>query len=193
MLTSPVRPTPWALRSQASDGLTVRRAGADDVVPLAVLKRRLERASYGHLASHEALSVRLHRRATAWWLLGRIAEGDLVLVALRHGELVGLGAARVDSGPGSPRVHLHSLYAEERGVLDALTGALLDAADRLGLRTVTADCFVGDLAGAQRMRRLRLAEVEPPSESPTFPGVGLSHWAGSLQTALVALDERTSP
>jgi GNAT superfamily N-acetyltransferase len=178
------------------DGIWLRPATAFDVVELATLKRRVERRCYGHLGTPEALSVRLHRRCTAWYLLGRLSAGELLMVAEHEERLVGLGAARVDRAgePGSrmagPRLHLHSTYVEwpGRGIGRALTRARLAAAERLGLRTVTADCLVGAEAAARRLRALGLVEVGERTPSPTFPGVGLSHWAGNLHTALERVD-----
>lgn len=196
MLTAPVHPTPWEVPRQngprhAGEEVLVRRATADDLVELAALKRRVERLCYGHLGTPEALSVRLHRRCTAWYLLGRLAAGELVLVAEHDGALLGLAAARVDRVDGQPRLHLHSTCVERagQGVGRSLTLARLEAADRLGLRIVTADCLVGAEPAARRLRGLGLVEVGERSSSPTFPGVGLSHWAGSVQTAL----ERVTP
>ncbi|MCW2501048.1 MAG: hypothetical protein JWN87_2724 [Frankiales bacterium] len=185
MLTAPVHPTPWDPRSRQADGLRIRPATPDDVVELAALKRRVERQCYAHLGTAEALSVRLHRRCTGWYLLGRLAAGELVLTAEHDGRPVGLGVARVDRVGGRPQLHLHSTYVERRGLRagKALTVSRLEAADRLGLQVVTADCFVGATAAAARLRALGLEEVSRTA-SPTFPGVGLSHWAGSLHTAL---------
>lgn len=186
MLTAAAHPTPWDFQSDESDSWRIRPATPFDVVELASLKRRVERSCYATLGTAEALAVRLHRRCTAWYLLGRIGEGELVLVAELEGVLVGLGAARLDRADGRPRLHLHSTYVESRGrgIGRALTRARLEAADRLGLRDVTADCLVGATAAEQRLRDLGLTEAAARTASPTFPGVNLSHWAGSLQTAL---------
>ena len=190
MLRAPVHPTPWALASRPD--LTVRRAAVDDVVALAALKRRVERRCYADLGNEEALRVRLHRRGTAWHLLTRLGEGDLVLLAEVNGVLAGLGAARVDRRPsGEPVLHLHSTYVEVigAGVGAALTRARLDAADRLGVRDVTADCLVprrrdGLRPAELRLARLGLVEVGVPTDSPTFPGAQVSHWRGRVQEAL---------
>lgn len=194
MLTAPVHPTPWALASRPSEGLVLRRATVDDVVELAALKRRVERRCYADLGSEEALTVRLHRRCTAWYLLTRIGEGDLVLVAEADGRVAGLGGARVERRPGGrPVLHLHGTYVEATGlgVGKALTRARLEAADRLGLTVVTADCLVPRGRPAPRPAELRLAamgmaEVSPPTDSPTFPGVLVSHWAGAVADVLSA-------
>lgn len=186
----------WALPLPTDRDLLVRRAVADDLVELAALKRRIERRCYGHLASEQALAIRLHRRATAWWLVGRLAAGDLLLLAQVGGRTVGLGAARLDHcSDGAPRVHLHSGYVEEDGyeAEHALLAARLEAAEALGVVTVTADAFVGATTAtetADRLRQLGMAEVSAPTESPTFPGAALSHWAGSVHTALDRLDRR---
>lgn len=190
MLTAPVLPTTW--ETVPGEPL-LRRATPDDVVALAALKRRVERRTYAHLGTEEALSVRLHRRCTAWHLLGRIAAGDLVLVAELEGELVGLGAASVVRGEGAPRLHLHSACVEQpgRGIGRALTRSRLEAGAGLGLTKVTADCLVpwqpGLTASELRLARLGLRESGPRSASPTFPGAGLSHWSGSVHTALTRL------
>jgi hypothetical protein len=194
MLTAPVHPTPWDLpwdlpwgpHSRAGDSLRIRRASPEDLIELAALKRRVERACYAHLGTPEALAIRLHRRGTAWFLLGRIAAGELLLVAEHEDTLVGLGAARIDRAGGEPRLHLHSTYVERRGLGAgrAITRSRLEAADRLGLRTVTADCLVGATSSEERLHELGLVEVAARTQSPTFPRVGVSHWAGSLQTAL---------
>ncbi|MCW2599079.1 MAG: hypothetical protein JWM02_908 [Frankiales bacterium] len=191
MLTAPVQPTPWVLPTQerrvlGDAGLHIRRATPEDVVELAALKRRVERLCYGHLGTAEALSVRLHRRCTAWYLLSRIAAGELLLVAEQGNTLVGLGCARVDRVDDVPQLRLHSTYVERtrHGAGRALTSARLQAADQLGLRVVTAACLVGAEAAARRLRGLGMMEVGQRTSSPTFPGVGLSHWLGSVQTAL---------
>jgi L-amino acid N-acyltransferase YncA len=191
---------PWAEPFTADRDLLVRRAIADDLVELAALKRRIERCCYAHLASEAALAIRLHRRATAWWLVGRLAAGDLLLLAQVGGRTVGLGAARLDRDPdGAPRVHLHSGYVDGEveedgyGAGRALLTARLQAAEALGAATVTADAFVGATAAtesAHRLRRLGMAQIAAPTESATFPGVPLSHWAGSVHTALDSLDRR---
>src|SRR5690349_21213324 len=103
MRTTVTYPTPWQVHSR--DDLRLRPATTDDLVPLAALKRRVESRTYAHLGSPEALAIRLHRRCTAWYLLTRIGEGDLLLVAERAGELVGMAAATVQS---SFEVRLHS-------------------------------------------------------------------------------------
>lgn len=180
----------------AGPRVRVRLATADDLVELAALKRRVEQRCYGHLASQQALAVRLHRRGTAWWLLGRLAEGDLLLLASVDGRLAGLGAARFDGdGEGPHRVHLHSSYVDQEGhgAGRALLAARLRIAAARGVGTVTADAFVGYLPEELRLRRLGLRPVAPPTASTTFPGVGLSHWAGSVQTALERLERRPSP
>jgi L-amino acid N-acyltransferase YncA len=132
------------------------------------------------------LAIRLHRRCTAWYLLGRISAGDLVLVAEDELGLLGLGAARLDRKPGGPVLHLHSTYTDQpgQGVGRALTRARLAAADALGVRTVSADCFVGAAEPTRRMHMLGLVEVGERTASPTYPGAALSHWAGSLHTAM---------
>ncbi|MGB8650231.1 MAG: hypothetical protein WCD35_06180 [Mycobacteriales bacterium] len=183
MLTAPVRPTPWELHTP---GLRVRQARAEDLADLAALKRRVERLCYAHLGSAEALAVRLHRRCTAWYLLTCLGAGDLLLVAELEGVPIGLGAARVTGDAGQASLHLHSTYVERPGVGAgrALTVARLEAANRLGLRTVTADCLLGAARAAHRLAALGLEDTGRRSASPTFPGVALSHWAGSLHTAL---------
>lgn len=194
MLTAPVHPTPWALASRPSDGLVVRRAAVDDVVELAALKRRVETRCYADLGSPEALAVRLHRRCTAWYLLTRIGEGDLLLVAEAEGRLAGLGAARIDRRPGGrPVLHLHGTYVEANGLGfgKALTRARLEAADRLGLTVVTADCLVPRhrterRPAERRLAGLGLAELGPATDSPTFPGALVSHWAGTVSEVLAA-------
>ncbi|MGZ6826839.1 MAG: GNAT family N-acetyltransferase [Mycobacteriales bacterium] len=190
MLTAPVLPPPWF--PDPGEPL-LRRATPDDVVALAALKRRVERRTHAHLGSEQALSVRLHRRCTAWYLLSRLAAGELLLVAEQDGELLGLGAARVERGTGAPALHLHSACVERRGLGlgRALTRARLEAGAGLGLQVVTADCLVGpseELTPAElRLARLGLRETSPRTPSPTFPGAGLSHWSGSLHTALTRL------
>ena len=161
--------------------IVVRQVGFDDVVELAALKRRVERVAYAHLGTAEALSVRLHRRGTAWWLMGRIAAGDAVLLATRGDQLLGLGAARLDEHS----IHLHSTYveAQRQGVGSALTAARLDIATAWGLRVLTADCFVGATGAQTRLAALGLRDTGRRSASHTFPGVGLSHWVGSVHTA----------
>jgi L-amino acid N-acyltransferase YncA len=185
MLTSPARPVEWSIPLPTCD-LRIRRATVDDVVELAALKRRVERRCYAHLGTPEALAIRLHRRCTAWYLLGRISAGDLVLVAEDELGLLGLGAAQIDRRAAGPVLHLHSTYVDQpgQGVGRALTRARLSAAHALGVRTVTADCFVGGPESARRMHLLGLVEVGERTASPTYPGAALSHWAGSLQTAL---------
>ena len=165
--------------------LLLRPATTDDVVALAALKRRVERRCYAHLGTAEALSVRLHRRCTAWYLLGRLSAGDLVLVAEQEGTLVGLGCARVEHGAQGPSLHLHSAYVERpgQGIGTALTLARLQAARALGVRTVTAHCLVGVVTAERRLRALGLVETQARTDSLTFPGVGMSHWAGRLHTA----------
>jgi L-amino acid N-acyltransferase YncA len=185
MVTSPALPLDWSTPLPPCDR-RIRRATADDVVELAALKRRVERRCYAHLGTPEALAVRLHRRCTAWYLLGRISAGDLVLVAEDELGLLGLGAAQIERRLGKPVLHLHSTYVDQpgQGVGAALTRARLSAANALGVRTVTADCFVGAAEPARRVRMLGLVEMGQRTASPTYPGAALSHWAGSLQTAL---------
>jgi len=192
-LSTAIRPAPWSVPFTHDTRLQVRRATAEDLVELAALKRRVERRCYAHLATEEALGIRLHRRSTAWWLLGRLAAGDLVLLAQLDGVTVGLAAARLDDDLRSaPRVHLHSAYVEKEGhgAGTALLAARLEAADALGVTTITTDAFVGCLAVESRMRRIGMSRITEPTESPTFPGVPLSHWAGSVHTALVRLNRR---
>jgi hypothetical protein len=195
MLISPALPVARTAPSPAypvmTSDLRIRRATADDVIGLAALKRRVERRCYAHLGTPEALAVRLHRRCTAWYLLGRISAGDLVLLAEDELGLLGLGAARIDQLPTGPVLHLHSSYADQagQGVGRALTLARLRTAAALDVRTVTADCFVGATESARRLHRLGLREVGVRTPSPTYPGVTLSHWAGSLHTA----QERVTP
>jgi hypothetical protein len=164
----------------------LRQAAPGDLVELAALKRRVERRCYAHLGTAEALSVRLHRRGTAWYLLGLLAAGDLVLLAEHDGALVGLGAARVERRDGVPQLHLHAAAVDRSGLGAgrALTRARLRAGADLGLAVVTADCLVGAFRAEARLRRLGLTEVGERTASPTFPGAGLSHWAGSLHTAM---------
>ena len=185
MLISPALPVEWTTPLPTGDR-RIRRATAADVVELAALKRRVERRCYAHLGTPEALAIRLHRRCTAWYLLGRISAGDLVLVAEDELGLLGLGAARIHRPPSGPVLHLHSAYADQpgHGVGRALTLARLSAAHVLGMRTVTADCFVGATEPTRRMHMLGLVEVGERTASPTYPGAALSHWAGSLQTAM---------
>jgi hypothetical protein len=185
MLISPALPVEWTTLLPTCD-LRIRQATADDVVELAALKRRIERRCYAHLGTPEALSIRLHRRCTAWYLLSRISAGDLVLVAEDELGLLGLGAARLDRPRIGPVLHLHSTYTDQpgQGVGHALTRARLSAAGALGVRTVTADCFVGCPEAVRRMDRMGLVEVGERTASPTYPGAALSHWTGSLQTAL---------
>lgn len=186
MLIAPVQPTAWSVLE--GDPL-LRRATPDDVVELAALKRRVERRCYAHLGTPQALAIRLHRRCTAWHLLTRIAEGDLLLVAEEDGELIGLGAARVDRHLRGPSLHLHSAYVERPGlgVGRALTRARLRAAADLGIGEVTADLLVGAYGTERRLQSLGMEEVGERTCSPTFPGVLLSHWTGSLHTALERL------
>ena len=184
---------PWSVPFTRDPRVQVRRATPDDVVELAALKRRVERRCYAHLASDAALSVRLHRRGTAWWLLNRLAAGDLLLLAQLEGRTIGLAGARLDRpGAGAARLHLHSSYVEDEGhgAGTALLAARLEVADALGVATVTADAFVGCLPIEARLRRLGMNPVTRPTESPTFPGVPLSHWAGRVHTALRRLDRR---
>ena len=180
MTTTQVHPTPWQRYSRP--GLSLRPAVPTDVVALAGLKRRVESRCYAHLGTPAAMAVRLHRRCTAWYLLSRIGEGDLLLVAEAGGSLVGLGAASLLEGP---TLRLHSAYVEHGGLGAgrALTAARLEAAERLGVEDVVADCFIGADAAADRLRRLGLVETGR-GVSPTFPGVGVSHWAGLVHTAL---------
>jgi hypothetical protein len=185
MLTSPALPVHWTAPLPTA-GPQIRRAVPDDVVELAALKRRVERRCYAHLGTPEALAIRLHRRCTAWYLLGRISAGDLVLVAQDEGGLLGLGAARVDRRPAGPVLHLHSTYVDQsgHGAGRALTQARLRAGHALGIVTITADCLVGVPEAARRLRLMGLVEVAERTASPTYPGVTLSHWAGSLHTAI---------
>lgn len=185
MLTAPAQPVAWTF-PLPSDDLRIRRATEHDAVELAALKRRVERRCYAHLGTPEALAIRLHRRCTAWYLLSRISAGDLVLVAQDELGLLGMAAARIDCSPLGPRLHLHSTYVEQpgHGVGRALTRARLGAAVALGVRDVTADCFVGAHEPARRLRLLGLSEVGHPTASVTYPGTSLSHWVGSLHTGV---------
>jgi hypothetical protein len=174
--------SPWDLHSRPHDGLRLRPAAFDDVVQLAALKRRVEAATYGHLGTPEALALRLHRRCTGWYLLTRIGEGDLVLVAETGDRLVGMAAASVQPGPG---LKLHSAYVEHGGygAGRALTASRLEAADRLGIEDLAADCLVGVPQAASRLAALGMAETGR-SASSSFPGVDVSHWSGKVGTAL---------
>lgn len=168
--------------------LTVREVLAEDLAPVAALKRRVERRDYAGLASPDALAVRLHRRGTAWWLLGRLAAGDLLLLAEVDGLVVGLGAARWDGDA----VHLHSGCVEGYGAGRALLSARLEAARGLGLTRVTANAFVGSAAEG-RLGLLGMERRGPDTPSLTFPGVPLSHWSGTVHTALTNLSRRRTP
>ena len=180
--TTPIHPTPWQMFSRPLDGLRLRPATPGDVVQLAALKRRVETATYGHLGTAEALAVRLHRRCTGWYLLTRIGEGDLVLVGEMRDQLIGMAAASIQHGPV---LKLHSAYVEHAGygAGKALTAARLEAADRLGVTDVVADSLAGVPEAAARLAALGMVEVGR-SESPTFPGVDVSHWSGKVGTAL---------
>lgn len=181
-----IHPAPWQLYSRPLEGLRLRPATPGDVVELAALKRRVERATYGHLGTPEALNVRLHRRCTAWYLLTRIGEGDLVLVAEMRDRLVGMAAASLLPGPV---LRLHSAYVEHAGygAGRALTATRLEAAHRLGVGELVADCLVGVPEAAARLAALGLTETGR-SVSPSFPGIDVSHWSGKVRTAL----ERTA-
>ena len=180
--TTQIHPTPWQLHSRPLDGLRIRPATPGDVVELAGLKRRVECATYAHLGTPEALNVRLHRRCTAWYVLTRIGEGDLVLVAEMRDQLVGTAAASLLPGPV---LRLHSAYVEHSGygAGRALTAARLEAADRLGVREVVADCLVGVPEAADRLTALGVVQ-SGRSVSTSFPGVDVSHWSGMVRTAL---------
>jgi RimJ/RimL family protein N-acetyltransferase len=189
MLIAPSCPVAWP---PASTTPLVRRATAEDVVALAALKRRVERLAYAHLGTAESLSVRLHRRCTAWYLLGRLAEGELLLVNEEDDVLLGMAAARVDRTMTGPTLHLHSAAVAHpgRGLGSALTRARLEAAAALGIRRVTADCMIGAHGATERMQRMGLSQVGQTRSSNTFPGVRLSHWSGSVHTALTSLPVR---
>ena len=181
-VTTQTHPTPWQLFSRPLDGLRLRPATPGDVVQLAALKRRVETAAYVHLGTPEALAVRLHRRCTGWYLLTRLGEGDLVLVAEMRDQLIGMAAASIQ--PGAV-LKLHSAYVEHAGygAGRALTAARLEAADRLGVTELAADCLVGATEAAARLASLGMIEIGR-TESPTFPGVDVSHWSGMVGTAL---------
>lgn len=177
---------PWLRHSRPDAGLLLRPATTSDVGELAALKRRVETRCYAHLGSPEALAVRLRERCTAWHLLTLMGEGHLVLVAELHREVVGLAAARVEHQNEAPALRLHSAYVERPGygAGQALTAARLDAAANLGIEQVVASSLVGAHSAGKRLRRLGLVPDGPSTPCPTFPGVGLAHWRGSLGTAL---------
>jgi hypothetical protein len=180
--TTHVHPTPWQLFSRPLVGLRLRPATPGVVVELAALKRRVETATYGHLGAPEALAARLQQRCTAWYLLTRLGEGDLVLVAEMRDRLIGMAAAAIQPGPV---LRLHSAYVEHAGygAGRALTATRLEAAARLGVTELVADCLVGAPEAAARLARLGMIELGR-TESPTFPGVDVSHWSGKVRTAL---------
>lgn len=179
-------PSPWQRYSRPEAGLRLRRATPSDVVELAALKRRVETRCYAHLGTAEALAVRLSARCTAWYLLTCLGEGDLVLVAEVGDELAGLAAATLEQPQDCPVLRLHSAYVERpgHGAGAALTAARLAAAAGLGIGRVTATALVGAPGAAARLVRLGLVEEGSPTPCPTFPGVALSHWVGSVHTAL---------
>lgn len=185
MRTLPAR-TPWQRHSRPEAGLVLRPAASGDLAPLAALKRRVETRAYSHLGTPEALAERLRLRCTAWHLLTLIGEGHLVLVAEVDGTPAGLAAAGVDRHSGDGALRLHSAYVEQpgRGVGRALTAARLEAGARQGLSRVVAGALVGAHQAEERLRCLGLVETGPRTPCPTFPGVLLSHWAGSVDTAL---------
>jgi hypothetical protein len=185
MRTALATPTPWQRHSRPTDGLHLRPATPGDVVALAALKRAVEARCYASLGTPEALAVRLRERCSAWYLLTRLGEGDLVLLAELAGRPVGLAAASVTTGRRGPQLRLHSTYTNlpGYGVGRALTAARLEAGAALGLRTVVADTLVGADAAARRLESLGLVRTGRTRACPTFPGARLSHWTGDLHTA----------
>jgi hypothetical protein len=164
--------------------LTLRRADPADVVALAALKRRVETRCYAHLSDGPSLAFRLQERCSAWYLLSRLGEGDLILVAELAGQLIGLAAAAVEPGPA---VRLHSTYVEVHGygAGRALTLARLGAAAELGIETVVADCLLGAAAAATRLAGLGMHDTGIVVPCPSFPGVRQSRWIGSVRDALL--------
>jgi hypothetical protein len=169
-------------------GLVLRRATPSDVGPLAALKRRVETRTYAHLGTPEALAVRLRERCSAWHLLTLLGEGDLVLVAEVGRELAGMAAAAVEERADGPALRLHSAYVERsgHGAGRALTAARLEAASGLGLERVVASCLVGVHRAQARVQALGMVPDGPATPCSSFPGATLSHWTGSVSTALEA-------
>lgn len=163
-------------------GVRLRVATHDDLDALAGLKRRVETATYGHLATPAALAVRHHRRCTAWFLRTLLAKGDLLLVAEQDQGLVGMAAAAFRPGP---LLRLHSAYVETPGLGlgRLLTTSRLEEAHRRGIDAVSADSFVGVPAAAARLAALGMVQTGR-SPSPTFPGVDVLHWSGKVEVAL---------
>jgi len=178
--------TPWQRHSRPEDDLLIRPAAMADAGILAALKRRVETRCYAHLGTPEALAVRLRERCSAWHLLTLMGEGHLVLVAELHGEPIGLAAARLERRDDAPVLRLHSAYVDRPGygAGQALTAARLQAASDLGIERVVASSLVGAHSAGKRLRRLGLVPDGPITPCPTFPGVGLAHWRGSVTAAL---------
>lgn len=183
---------PWQRHSRSEEALLLRRARTDDIASLAAMKRRVESRAYAHLGTPEALAVRLGARCTAWHVLTLLGEGHLVLVAEVRGQLAGMAAAAVEGQVDGPVLRLHSAYVEltGHGVGRALTAARLEVAAGLGIERVVASCLVGADRAADRLRAFGLVSSGPPTPCPTFPGVLLSHWTGSVVTALERVDQR---
>ena len=176
-----------AVRTQ----LRVRRAGPEDVAALAVLMRRVERSQHAHLSRPAALEVHLHRRCTAWYLLGRLGAGDQLFMAERGGRAVGMTAAQITAGPRHARLHLHSTTVDRLDVLPeaeevhaALVHSALRVGDRAGAQLVSADCLQDDESMQGRLRHLGLQPVGSPAPSTTLPGARVVHWRGRLDEAL---------
>jgi len=181
-------PLPWELFSHPSPGLRLRPATPQDVAALADLRLRVEARTYAHLGPSWALARRLLLRCSPAHLRDLLDRGDLLLMAELGRTPLGLAAAQLSLGGD---LRLHSTYVEGsgHGIGRALTAARLEAARRLGIERVVADCFVGVPRAEARLRHLGMVEHGPRTASPTFPGAALSHWAGDVHTAL----DRVSP
>lgn len=168
----------------------VRTAGPDDLAALAALMRRVERAVHAGSSRPEALEVHLHRRCTAWYLLGRLGAGDRLFVAEADGRPLGMTAVQLVAGPRGGRLHLHGTTVESarEAVQRPLLRAALRVGDRPGLRVLTADCLAGDRPAQDRLRQLGLQPVGSPTPSTTLPGDLVVHWRGSWREAVGHVD-----